>query len=177
MLPEFLNSLNKEFIAVDGNLYQVKVELVPFEQFDITIAEELMEKLDADPVAQKALDSLNIHESFARMKKFAVCNFGGFDNAADIVEGGLNLEHYNCGLRGQCPVEGKLCKSVKVANGFLTPREVLMIKLVSQDKLDKDIADMLNISINTVNNHMANIHTKTGLWRPGLATLAIEKNL
>jgi DNA-binding CsgD family transcriptional regulator len=50
------------------------------------------------------------------------------------------------------PVEGKLCKRIKVENGSLTSREIEIIKLIGQDKMDKEIADILDISLNTAHH-------------------------
>lgn len=175
-LPENLRSANNEFIAIDGELFQIKISLIPFRELDIHVLESIGDKIDL--VAEKALDQLGYKDPINRIEKFAICNFGGFDNAPDIsASGGHTTEFYNCGHRGTCPVEGKLCKHLKVDNGFLTFREIEICRLISKDKYDKEIADILGISINTVQNHIQNIHAKTGLSKPGIAAFAIEKNL
>lgn len=46
---------------------------------------------------------------------------------------------------------------------LLTKREIEMIKWEAHDLSAKEIADRLNISVNTVNNHFANIKAKTGI--------------
>ena len=43
---------------------------------------------------------------------------------------------------------------------LLTKREMEILKLIRQGLLSKEIADQLNISIYTVNNHRKNILTK-----------------
>lgn len=43
----------------------------------------------------------------------------------------------------------------------ITQREFSVIELISKGKTNKEIASNLNISVNTVNNHVANIFTKT----------------
>lgn len=43
----------------------------------------------------------------------------------------------------------------------ITQREFSVIELISKGKTNKEIASDLNISVNTVNNHVANIFTKT----------------
>jgi DNA-binding NarL/FixJ family response regulator len=43
----------------------------------------------------------------------------------------------------------------------ITQREFSVIELISKGKTNKEIASDLQISVNTVNNHVANIFTKT----------------
>jgi len=43
----------------------------------------------------------------------------------------------------------------------ITQREFSVIELISKGKTNKEIATFLDISVNTVNNHVANIFTKT----------------
>ncbi|NLY07887.1 MAG: response regulator transcription factor [Spirochaetales bacterium] len=45
----------------------------------------------------------------------------------------------------------------------ISEREFSVIQLVSQGLTNKEIASELNISVNTVNNHVANIFSKTGV--------------
>lgn len=46
---------------------------------------------------------------------------------------------------------------------LLTPAESRILKLIAEDKTTKEIASMLGISPNTVDNHRANISQKIGL--------------
>ena len=45
----------------------------------------------------------------------------------------------------------------------ITEREVEIIKLIKAGLTNKEIGGKLNISVNTVNNHIANIFSKTGV--------------
>ncbi len=54
----------------------------------------------------------------------------------------------------------------------LTPREIEILRLAARDKTDKEIAQTLQISVNTVRNHMQNILRKleannreAAIWR------------
>lgn len=49
------------------------------------------------------------------------------------------------------------------ANRQLTNREIEVLKLIVQGRLNKEIADKLNISLNTVLSHRKNIISKTGI--------------
>lgn len=61
-------------------------------------------------------------------------------------------------------------------NPYLSEREIEILKLVAQGKSNKDIAQELSISINTVKVHLANIFKKINVSSRTEATLfAIEK--
>lgn len=171
MIPPFLKNINKEYIGIDGELYYVQVNLIHFNDFPAEARLILQRELDNDPLAQASLDILKIEGEGERLHKFGLCRFGGFDNKADYneQEGRMNVEYYDCGQRGQCPVEGKLCRFVQTANGYLTPREIEFIK---------QIADRLGISVTTANTHRRNIQHKIGCnSKVGICRFAIEKQI
>jgi len=177
-LPENLNNLNKEFIGIDGQLYRIDINLVHFNEFKSRTLLELQSLLDEDTIAQISLDTLDILDEKERLHKFGLCRFGGFDDKADIKGNEVTHEYYECGLRGSCPVEGKLCRHVMAPFGYLTPREIDVIKLVAADLADKQIADSLNISVNTANQHRVNISKKIGCnTKVGICRFAIEKRI
>src|SRR5690606_14910480 len=113
-----------------------------------------------------------------RIYRYILCSFGGLDKTPDInVNGEVHhSEYYECGLRGTCKFEGKLCWSIKVANGFLTRSEIEILKYIRL--ADKQIADVLNKSPETILSHMQNIRAKTGeADKVNLAIFAIEKGI
>lgn len=60
----------------------------------------------------------------------------------------------------------------------LTERETDVLKLLAEGKSNKEIADKLNISINTVITHRKNISQKTGIKSvSGLTIYAVVQNL
>ncbi len=60
----------------------------------------------------------------------------------------------------------------------LTDRETDVLKLLAEGKSNKEIADNLNISINTVITHRKNISQKTGIKSvSGLTIYAVVQNL
>lgn len=178
-LPESLKSFNKEFISIDGDPFQIRIELVPLSEIDNETRLQLQLKLSRDTMAQASLDVLNIKDTAKRLEKFVSCRFGGFDDQPDIdVNDNTTPEYFDCSQRGSCPVEGKLCKHIKASEGFLTPREIEFIKLISQDLADKEIADKLGISYHTATTHRTNIQHKIGAnSKVGIATFAIQKNI
>ncbi len=179
-LPGYLNNINKEYIGIEGKLFLVSVKLIPFDEFPASAKLILQNELEADPVAQAALDILGIDDNEKRLEKFGLCRFGGFDDKADYNKDKKRLtpEYYDCGQRGSCPVEGKLCRFVQTENGYLTPREIEFIKLIAQDLADKQIADKLGISESTANTHRRNIQHKIGCnSKVGICRFAVEKRI
>ncbi|WP_207425962.1 response regulator transcription factor [Pedobacter sp. SYSU D00535] len=155
----------------DGRTYS-------FENFPEWIIELVKEDMLQHPEAIKALASWeNLHES-EHVRQYIYCRFGGLDNDADIdVDRGIHYaEYFDCGLRGSCKYEGKLCCSVQVSNGYLTKTEIEILKRIS--KANKLIADELCISCETVNSHIQNIMKKTGLaGKVELAIFATKKGM
>ena len=147
------------------------------------LPEEILEHIRSymltKPLALKALNEMNIINDMPMIEQFIKCNFGGYDFTPDIsTDKEIKSEYWDCGKRGYCNYEGKLCGGIKVVNGVLSQREIDVIKLISKGKLDKEIADELNISISTVSSHKQNIQEKTGLQtKTEIAVFAIHKNL
>lgn len=113
-----------------------------------------------------------------RIYRYILCSFGGLDKIPDIdVTGKVHhSEYYECGLRGTCKFEGKLCWSIKVANGFLTRSEIEVLRYIRLP--DKQIASILGRSPETISTHMQNIRIKTGeVDKVNLAIFAIEKGI
>jgi DNA-binding NarL/FixJ family response regulator len=60
----------------------------------------------------------------------------------------------------------------------VTQREKEVLKLIAEGYLNKEIADLLNISVKTVEKHRANLMSKLDLHNaPALTAFAIEKGL
>jgi DNA-binding CsgD family transcriptional regulator len=114
-----------------------------------------------------------------QLKQYLKCRYGNFDHIPDFDHhGNSNPDHFNCGHRGHCPYEGKLCARIMVEHGYLTPREVEIVKLVGCDLPDKQISGILRMSPNTLKNHKVNIMQKSGLHsQVGIAVFAVQHNL
>jgi two-component system response regulator NreC len=75
-------------------------------------------------------------------------------------------------------LEGKKASAIRSAWETLTQREREILKLVAEGHKNKDIADLLCISIKTVEKHRANLMEKLGLHNvAALTALAAEKGL
>lgn len=151
-----------------------------FHEFPKEIIQIIEDYLMTLPEAIKALHEWNLTSADEMLHQFIVCRFGGFDTTPDIAPNSsiIEADYFDCGRRGRCKFEGKLCSTVKVANGYLTKQEIRVLQLIAQGKLNKEIAAELHISEETVSSHNQNIQHKTGCYRkPELAILARDKNL
>ncbi len=181
-LPDYFQKSNGEFLVHENELYQVKISLIPFEEVSAKHKFAIAAALEEDKKAQIGLDILGITEDNDRIRKYAWCKLGGFDNEADIKKDGTIVpEHFDCPLRSSCPKQAQkhLCGVLWVnKETYLTPRELQILKLTAEELPDKQIADRLGISINTVNTHRKRIQMKINVYsKVGMARFAIEKNL
>lgn len=83
-------------------------------------------------------------------------------------------------------ITSKMTKWMESENGdnllqskdTLTDREISVLRILAEGKSNKEIADQLNISINTVITHRKNISQKTGIKSvSGLTIYAVVQNL
>ena len=171
---------NFEFFEKDGEVFYLNngsthpFSDLPTRYYDILYA-DLMEH----PKAYMAMDLQGFESGIAKLKQWAICNFGDFDLKADLTEEGVIIrEHVHCSQRGACKFEGIICPPLMVLNGTLTNREVQIIKLVARDLLDKQIADMLGISVATMAVHRTHIEQKIGCHsKAGITAFAYQNNI
>ena len=75
-------------------------------------------------------------------------------------------------------LQGKKASAIRSAWETLTQREREILKLIAEGHKNKDIADLLCISVKTVEKHRANLMDKLGLHNvAALTALAAEKGL
>ncbi len=75
-------------------------------------------------------------------------------------------------------IEGRKRLKKQTAWDTVTRREREVLKLIAEGYLNKEIADLLNISVKTVEKHRANLMNKLDLHNaPALTAFAIEKRL
>jgi hypothetical protein len=96
-----------------------------------------------------------------QLEKFTECRFGGFDLTADFKDGKLSeAEYYECGYRGECPMEGIVCGFFKVNGNIITPFEISMIKLLSTEDTLPVIAEKLKVCMNTLEHKKQKLFEK-----------------
>lgn len=100
---------------------------------------------------------------FNIVSRFCRCNFGEYDaHTPDIdADGFFHFEEVKCPLRGECRMEGVICKPK--LDSKLTDRELDIVELISKGLRAQEIADRLYISVKTVQRHRENIKAKLQL--------------
>jgi len=161
-LPAGLIDGNLEIFANGTKVMALKDGLVcKFSELDLDVQLAFRQELNADKEAWKALNDMQVQDS-DKLKQYVWCRYGAFDLTPDLDETGTHEEYFDCGKRGSCLGEGRICLHLKVNDQVLTAREVQVIKLVAEGLQDKEIASKLDISSSTASNHIANIKRKLG---------------
>lgn len=149
-----LSTESVEFFHNDTMLMVIEEGVIkPFADISLSILDLLSTELDADEEATEALNKMRITDPALRLEQFATCRYGDFNNRPDIHGGDRDLEYYDCGQRGVCKFEGRLCKRMNAQYGVLTRAELRIIKLVTSDLSDEEIACRLFLSIHTIHTH------------------------
>lgn len=178
MIPAGMTDGNIEFFAHNGKLYSlsggVKYEWPDLPDEHISL---LQSEMYRDKRAYKTLESFS---EMDKIKVFGICRFGSCNSVPDFTGSCCTdgNEYYDCGLRTRCAFEGIRCSEVVTGNGVITARQLQIMRMVSTGMLDKEIAAGLDISENTVHNHIQNIFQKIGgNSRVDIATFVLRRNL
>lgn len=155
---------------------------ISYAEFSPDLLRTLDKEFDRFPIKRAGARAMvAIEGKRTELEQLLICNYGGFDHRADMIDGQLQVpEFWDCPNRGKCKFEGIVCDKLETASGeFLTHREIQVVRLCATGFLDKEIAIQLNgISVKTVTTHMRNIRRKTKLFRkPDLTRFAHLNNL
>lgn len=103
------------------------------------------------------------HFEYSVVHRFIRCNFGEYDqyNHDIDINGNFIFEEVKCPLRGECPLEGVVCKPELDNN--LSEREMEVFRLIVQNMRSDEIAAELSISKFTVDRHRENIKARLHL--------------
>ena len=97
------------------------------------------------------------------LTQYIKCNFGNFDGNADMDEDGMIAQEcWDCGKRGTCPGEGKVCGRLQGPNGLLTKRETEIFFLLIEGKSHKMISDYFGTHIQTIETQLKYMREKLG---------------
>jgi len=149
-------------------------------EFPEWIINRIEEDMLEHPEAIKALVAWDIQDRDEMIRHYIICRFGGFDGNPDISDSGEidYVEYFECGRRGNCSQEGKLCSAIKVGEEFLTRQEIKVLKKIAAGKANKIIAAELFISEETVSSHNQNIQRKLGVSsKLEMIPWAIKRNI
>ena len=133
-------------------------------------------EMHSAPSIIKALKMGGYVSHKSKLEKFAECRFGGFDLLADFKDGKLSdVEYHDCGFRGNCLMEGIVCKFFKVQDQILTPFEIKMIQLLATEDTLPVIAEKLQVCMTTFEVKKHWLYEKLGvLSRARLVSLCYD---
>lgn len=167
-----------EFYMYEGELWRKDTEgnneLVDYTMMDML--NRILEKVkECYPEAYMALEERykasapnKIYYKYIMAKRFIKCNFAQLDSTyIDIEEIGgqitMNFERTDCPLRDECKYDGIICSPRFETR--LSAKEIRVAKLWYQGLSKEEIAGMLYLSAETVNNHIRNIYKKLGIHK------------
>lgn len=166
-----MNLENTEFYSTPDGEVMVKECDKPvrkLEERDREIVQELLIIIrDRYPIAFDRLSELYSKSERNRflfeykiIHRFIRCNFGEYDQYNFDIDhnGQFRFEEVKCPLRGECQMEGDICKPK--LNTKLSDRELEVLKLIADGLQAHDIANECSISVATVNRHRENIKAK-----------------
>jgi DNA-binding CsgD family transcriptional regulator len=158
------------FLMSDGNRYN-------YDSFPPAVINLIDRAMDSKPYVKVLLNQLNITNKDDRRMSWMRCNLSGYDTIADISADytEIRTEYVPCNNRGTCPHEGKFCQGLQVDNGTLSIRELRILGLIREGMLDKEIGEMLFISVDTVKTTKRNIQKKLGVERKAALANAAAK--
>ena len=177
--PAAFKKDNIEIFVLNGEeVFCENGQMRPFNELPSDKATQLRQELENDPRAIRGLSMLGITNPIEQLRHYAFCRFGDFDKVADTDEDGETVtEYWNCGRR-PCAADGFLCKLPEVPNGRLTPHDGKIIRVISADLPNKQIADRMGTSLHTVNTQCKNIARKIGVQtKTGIAAFAGRNNI
>ena len=100
---------------------------------------------------------------FRMVSRFIRCNCGNYDQQTLDIDsyGRFRFEEVKCPLRGECQLEGVVCKPQ--LDTSLSDREMEVFRLIVDNMQADEIAAELNLSPCTINRHRENIKAKLKL--------------
>ena len=146
MNPALTSPRHIEFFEKEGRFYALEAgevhEVTPGSKYYLIALEMAVSHPDYKKLKIRYLPGNEIVFGFIHDY------IGGWNEHPDITDGQLT----DC--------DGAKCNCIN--NAKLTPREVDVVKKISEGYADKQVADILNIAHNTVITILKNIREKTG---------------
>lgn len=163
-LPGGIIDSSTEVFSFNEKLYAVHSGKT-YEFFDLpSVAKQpFIDKLLEDDEALSLLQSYGVFDFDDQLSIYVKCLFGGFNNTPDYHHlNGFSKEHWDCKCETPCPLHSIARGRFKVANGYLTRREIELCVRISQGNPGKVIASEMGISPVTLDQHKKKIFNKTG---------------
>ena len=154
-----------ELFSVNGQMMGThKGEVKSFFDLPSELLKALKDEMYSRPSAISALKSAGFKLENEQLEKYAECRLGGFDFQADYKDGKLSdFEYHECGFRGECAMEGIVCRFLKINDSIITPFEIDMIKLLATEDTLPVITEKMNVSKNTFELKKQALYLKLGV--------------
>lgn len=176
-IPAGLFDDELEFFEFNGKSYAIHQGTAKeFFELPIEIQDQVWNYIDED--SHTALVAHGYVTRFQKLEKFSICRFGPMDTKPDIDSDSFNAEHYDCGFRGSCPMEGIVCTGIVFNGHMLTLFELKMISFLATDHKTEVVAEKMGVCLNTLDAKKKIVFEKLGvLSRPKLIFVAAMNNL
>lgn len=168
LFPAGLNDVSFEIYKRANVIYALNNgRTLLYSEFPIALLKLIDSLIEARPKSKRALDQMGLVSPDERRIVFISCNLANFDFTADVSAclTKIATEYVECSLRGKCSYEGKLCSPVAVVDGNLSMRELRIMGMIRNGLFDKEIADALCISLETVKTTKRNTQRKLRVER------------
>jgi DNA-binding CsgD family transcriptional regulator len=108
------------------------------------------------------IDAPGTRTAMAMIEQYNYCNRGAFDNIPDIFTNGKKTREFvDCGCRGRCPGEGKVCSPVVVDGEHITHRELECAMLIGRGMPYKRIGTEMGFhKVTAVNSLIGRLRDK-----------------
>jgi len=178
-MNSILNANSLEYFTDNGQVFFIKDKYIhPFDDLSCSDATALRIDMESQPEVVTAIENV-IPDPVEQLRQYAACRYGKLNNTPDFVNGKrFEIEATATDCRDTCRFNCKLCATKPTAiYGNPTKKEIEVAKLLP-GRSDKEIAQVLQVSPNTVITHLSRLREKTGLHnRSGLMMWAMNINL
>lgn len=163
--PGLIDDSIELFTTPEGVLmaiYQGKA--VDFAQLPETVKRFLRHEMLSNEDVMRQFEQVGVTVEDDQVYVYAKCFYGGYNHEPDF--NGTQLgghDNHNCKDDCQCCLKDVVKHVLPVAFGYLTARELEVVRFVAANFCGKQTADALGISEYTVDKHKQNIFRKTGL--------------
>ena len=153
-----------------------------FEDLPPQLYKDLLNAYNNDPAAKKALSIITdstgrkiIPSLERKVELYTYYMYGGLDGKPDIKDGKLQPSE-NFRETKDCISLNWESKWVRLNGVKLTPREIVMVDLFTQDEKDEVVALELGITPSTLSFHKKNLFEKVGVQsKNALTTMAVQQ--
>ena len=164
ILPGILDESIEFFVDEDKVKAISCGKLISFTELSFSHIQILEEEIERDQKVKAHLLNLFPNNRYKRLEQFVKCRFGGLDYEADISSGSLqDGEWWDCPIRGKCPSEGVLCKSVTYNGEKLDGTDISLAKLLATNYTNDVIATEMNLPLGSLHLAKKKLYRKLGV--------------